>query len=182
MSELLPAPYPADTRAKGWRFEIDYEKVNQSSTWSLAAEVPMALLMMWLAAWTQEPCGSLPNDEDVIRAKCRIPVKQWPTLRSILMRGWWLTDDGRLYHDTLVERVKEMRYARDRAWTKWRSALIARDGFMCRYCRRNDDPLTIDHVLPRSLGGGDDLANLALACRPCNSSKGARTPQEWRAS
>ena len=25
----LPAPYPADTRAKGWRFEIDYEKVEE---------------------------------------------------------------------------------------------------------------------------------------------------------
>lgn len=111
MPELLPAPYPADTRAKGWRFEIDYEKVAQSNTWSLAAEIPMAqpaLLMMWLAAWTQEPCGSLPNDEDVIRAKCRIPVKQWPALRGILMRGWWLADDGRLYHQTITARVLEM--------------------------------------------------------------------------
>ena len=107
----LPVPYPADTRAKGWRFEIDYEKVEQSDTWSLAAEVPMAqhsLLMMWVVAWTQVPCGSFPNDESLIRAKCRLPQKSWPALKPILMRGWWLAEDGRLYHDTLVMRVREM--------------------------------------------------------------------------
>uniref|UniRef100_C5CJN0 DUF1376 domain-containing protein n=1 Tax=Variovorax paradoxus (strain S110) TaxID=543728 RepID=C5CJN0_VARPS len=107
----LPAPYPSDTRAKGWRFEIDYEKVEQSDTWSLAAEVPMAqhgLLMMWLVSWTQVPCGSFPNDESLIRAKCRIAPKYWAPMREILMRGWWLADDGRLYHDTIVSRVAEM--------------------------------------------------------------------------
>lgn len=107
----LPVPYPADTRAKGWRFEIDYEKVNQSDTWDLAAEVPMAqpaLLMMWLMAWAQVPCGSMPNDESVIRAKCRIPQKMWASLSPILMRGWWLAEDGRLYHDTIIDRVLEM--------------------------------------------------------------------------
>lgn len=107
----LPVPYPADTRAKGWRFEIDYEKVEQSDTWDLATEVPMAqpaLLMMWMVAWTQEPCGSMPNDENLIRVKCRIPPKSWPALKPILMRGWWLAEDGRLYHDTIVLRVREM--------------------------------------------------------------------------
>ena len=107
----VPAPYPSDTRAKGWRFEIDYEKVEQSDTWSLAAEVPMAqpaLLMMWLMAWKEAPCGSLPNDENLIRAKCRIPQKFWSALSPVLMRGWWAADDGRLYHDTLALRVGEM--------------------------------------------------------------------------
>lgn len=104
-------PYPADTRAKGWRFEIDYEKIGQSDTWSLAAEQPMcqhALLMMWMVAWTQEPCGSFPNDEALIRAKCKIPPKLWLGFREVLMRGWWLAEDGRLYHDTIVQRVQAM--------------------------------------------------------------------------
>lgn len=104
-------PYQSDVRAKGWRFEIDYEKVEQSDTWSLAAEVPMAqhaLLMMWLTAWTQVPCGSLPNDAAIIRAKCKVPIKLWAALQPVLMRGWWLAEDGRLYHDTIVARVLEM--------------------------------------------------------------------------
>lgn len=77
----------------------------------MAAEVPMAgaaLLMMWYQAWKQVPCGSMPADDDVIRAKCRIPVSRWEELRPILLRGWWLGEDGRLYHDTVVERVREM--------------------------------------------------------------------------
>lgn len=106
-----PAPYPAKTAAKGWRFELVYEAIEQSDTWSLAAEIPMcqhALLMMWLVAWMQVPCGSLPADEDLIRAKCRIPVDVWPSVRAVMMRGWWPADDGRLYHNTLVMRVEEM--------------------------------------------------------------------------
>jgi hypothetical protein len=108
---VRPAPYPADTRARGWRFELDYERIDQSDTWGLAAEIPMAqpaLLMMWLVAWTREPCGTLPADENVIRAKCRIPAAMWPKLRVVLMRGWWQADDGLLYHDTLTKRVQEM--------------------------------------------------------------------------
>lgn len=67
-----------------------------------------ALLMMWMTAWTQAPCGSLPNDADIIRAKCKIPAAMWADLMPILMRGWWLAEDGRLYHDTIVMRVDEM--------------------------------------------------------------------------
>ncbi|MEM7245962.1 MAG: HNH endonuclease [Acidobacteriota bacterium] len=33
---------------------------------------------------------------------------------------------------------------------------------------------SIEHVLPRHHGGGDDLENLALACDSCNQQKGSR--------
>ena len=106
-----PAPYPADTRAKGWRFELDYEKIDQSDTWDIANEIPLAqhcLLLMWYVAWKQEPCGSLPADDATLRVKCKVPAKLWPTLRPVLLRGWWLAEDGRLYHDTVTARVLEM--------------------------------------------------------------------------
>jgi hypothetical protein len=125
MTEVRTAPYPAKTKAKGWRFEIDYEKVDQSDTWSLASEIPMAqpaLLMMWLMAWTMEPVGSMPNDQNIIRAKCKIPPAVWVKVGPILMRGWWLADDGRLYHDTIVQRVLEMlEYRRKEAERKGRT-------------------------------------------------------------
>jgi hypothetical protein len=38
---------------------------------------------------------------------------------------------------------------------------------------------TIDHIVPRCQGGGDDLDNLATCCSTCNSSKGGRTPEQW---
>jgi CRISPR/Cas system Type II protein with McrA/HNH and RuvC-like nuclease domain len=32
-----------------------------------------------------------------------------------------------------------------------------------------DDKATIDHVIPQSAGGSDDLSNLVLACHSCNN-------------
>lgn len=106
---MASAPYPAETRAKGWRLEIDHERVRQSDTWALAApEVRPWLLMMWMVAWEQTPCGALPNDDALIVARLGMPQKLFAKHRAILMRCWWLADDGRLYHDVLVQRVTEM--------------------------------------------------------------------------
>jgi HNH endonuclease len=47
-----------------------------------------------------------------------------------------------------------------------------RANFLCEYCHSPEflstAPLTIDHLTPQSLGGADNLENLALACRRCN--------------
>lgn len=111
MADFPEPPYPATTLAKGWHFDLDPERIMRSDTWDLAAEIPLcrpALLMMWFVAWQQAPCGSLPADEQVLRAKLQIPADVWPSMRDHLLRGWWQAGDGRLYHNTLIERVKEM--------------------------------------------------------------------------
>jgi 5-methylcytosine-specific restriction endonuclease McrA len=43
----------------------------------------------------------------------------------------------------------------------------------CRYCQvvLTDENRTIDHVVPKSKGGGDSIKNLVLACQPCNIKK-----------
>lgn len=108
-----PIPYPAETKAKGWRFELDYERIDQSGTWALAGRPGMEvcrplLLMQWYVAWHQEPCGTLPADEQVIAALMGITDKTWQKHRGVLMRGWWLAADGLLYHPTITKRVMEM--------------------------------------------------------------------------
>lgn len=116
MTDTRPAPYPADTRAKGWRFELDYERIEQSGTWAAAMTaalegLPLArplLLAMWYAAWKQVPCGSLPADDREMAGAIGIPSSVFAEYRDVLLRGWWLADDGRLYHDTIVRRVIEM--------------------------------------------------------------------------
>lgn len=103
------APYPADTKAKGWRFELDHERIEGSATWALApAEARPWLLMLWMTAWRQVPCGSLDADEQIIAARIGAPPKLWAKHRAVLMRGWWRAEDGRLYHDTIAELVVEM--------------------------------------------------------------------------
>lgn len=59
-----------------------------------------------------------------------------------------------------------------------RKNLLRRDKHICAYCGRGDLPLTIDHIVPKSLGGEDSWNNLITACLPCNNKKGNRTPQQ----
>lgn len=48
-----------------------------------------------------------------------------------------------------------------------------RDGWQCVRCGTHKN-LTVDHILPVSRGGTDELANLQTMCGSCNSSKGDR--------
>lgn len=64
------------------------------------------------------------------------------------------------------------------SWSKANyTAAYERDGSRCRYCG-SVEKLSIDHIRPRIQGGCDDLENLAVACRPCNSRKNGRTPEQ----
>ena len=61
-----------------------------------------------------------------------------------------------------------------------RSALFGQQNGRCTGCLR-PFPLrnfTVDHILPQSKGGGDDLGNLQLLCGACNSKKGTGTQEE----
>ena len=59
-----------------------------------------------------------------------------------------------------------------------RLEVFARDGFVCQYCGRHTRDLTLDHVVPRSQGGGHHWQNVVSACKHCNRKKGGRTPEE----
>lgn len=49
---------------------------------------------------------------------------------------------------------------------------------LCVYCRTQIAD-TLDHILPKSQGGRHLPENLVPACASCNSSKGAKTPEQW---
>jgi hypothetical protein len=50
-----------------------------------------------------------------------------------------------------------------------------RAGGCCEYCLSQlafcPDPFSIEHIIPRSKGGSNDLDNLAVACQGCNNFK-----------
>lgn len=56
--------------------------------------------------------------------------------------------------------------------------VMHRDNYTCQYCGSRSRELTIDHVMPRSRGGGDTWENVVAACVTCNVKKGDRTPRE----
>lgn len=52
-----------------------------------------------------------------------------------------------------------------------KSLIHKRDDFQCQYCGAYRN-LTIDHVIPKSKGGGDTWDNLVCCCYRCNIKKG----------
>ncbi|MBW4519717.1 MAG: HNH endonuclease [Scytolyngbya sp. HA4215-MV1] len=58
-----------------------------------------------------------------------------------------------------------------------RRELFRRDNHTCQYCG-STKKLTIDHVIPRSKGGGHTWDNVVAACETCNSRKGDRILHE----
>jgi 5-methylcytosine-specific restriction endonuclease McrA len=60
-----------------------------------------------------------------------------------------------------------------------REYLLAKFGRACAYCGATSTPLNIDHICPRSSGGTNRVANLALACVACNSDKSNLELRAW---
>ena len=128
------------------------------------------------------------------------PLRVIPVQRAVglLMRGVAEGVDGiaaRLRTPSTVFEVPSvlrLRYyvhvpRRGAVWS--RRSVLNRDEYTCIYCgvhvgeprhsrilTRAD--FTVDHLIPRSQGGGSTWGNTACACRWCNGRKGGRTPHE----
>lgn len=59
-----------------------------------------------------------------------------------------------------------------------RKEVFRRDNFTCQYCGSSASELTIDHVIPRHLGGEHTWSNVVTACSMCNHRKGSRTLEQ----
>ncbi len=93
----------------------------------------------------------------------------------------------------LAEQITQARRIVDVAQTHLRSllllAVVERDGEACAYCRvptvvrpdagQHYRERTLDHIVPLSKGGKDEMENAALVCRSCNSRKGTRAQREY---
>ena len=62
-----------------------------------------------------------------------------------------------------------------------REYVLEKWGRCCAYCDARDVPLEIEHIVPKSKGGSDRVANLTLACRPCNQRKGSQSIEDFLA-
>jgi 5-methylcytosine-specific restriction endonuclease McrA len=62
-------------------------------------------------------------------------------------------------------------------------SMMCRQDARCAYCRELlSGTFHIDHKMPVSRGGGNDLENLHITCARCNMIKGAMTHEEFLAS
>jgi 5-methylcytosine-specific restriction endonuclease McrA len=94
--------------------------------------------------------------------------------------------NGRGYIHTVLELIPRpsvirlgMQIRRPRPHVKLtRREVFRRDHYTCQYCGRRDGGLTVDHVLPRHLGGAHVWTNVVAACPICNHRKGGRKVDE----
>jgi len=61
-----------------------------------------------------------------------------------------------------------------------RRNIFARDKNRCQYCGKKQptSELSLDHIIPRSMGGTSTWTNIVCACTKCNVKKGGRTPKQ----
>lgn len=61
-----------------------------------------------------------------------------------------------------------------------RHNLIKRDKQKCQYCSKflHKREITIDHIIPKSLGGKNDFLNCVISCHKCNNLKSNKTLEQ----
>lgn len=107
---------------------------------------------------------------------CVVPVRRALVL-ALKEKADIIHTNGHVYRSEALEfrapTVVKLRYFvkvpyRARA-SMSRRAVFVRDAFECQYCGRPAE--NVDHIVPRSRGGGHTWDNVVAACRPCNSRK-----------
>lgn len=98
-------------------------------------------------------------------------------------RQMWESERIVFSHDLLENNRsqfnRKIREAQVHEYIRHREYVYSRDGYQCIYCGAREN-LSLDHIIPLTRGGGNEPGNLATACGSCNSSKGNKTPEEWR--
>lgn len=86
------------------------ETFKRSDTWKKARTGALrgALLLLWAESWQEKPCGTLPDDGELIALLIDMPLSAFEKNRGVILRGWWKAADGRLYHETITTRVLAM--------------------------------------------------------------------------
>jgi 5-methylcytosine-specific restriction endonuclease McrA len=54
-----------------------------------------------------------------------------------------------------------------------REYLLEKWGRQCVYCEKENVPLEVEHIQPKSKGGSNRVSNLTISCRGCNTKKGS---------
>jgi 5-methylcytosine-specific restriction endonuclease McrA len=93
--------------------------------------------------------------------------------------GWELhSASSSITRPVVIRLVTYVRIPRDTHRRKiTRRAVFARDNWTCQYCGSRSQ-LTVDHVVPRSKGGGSTWDNIVASCAPCNRRKGDALPRQ----
>jgi hypothetical protein len=99
----MKPPVPKDIDLRGFPYmPLHIVKLLNSDSWLRASgSEAKAMMTLWARSWHQVPAGSLPNDDQILRALAGVP--DWDDVKKTSLRGFILCDDGRLYHPIICE-------------------------------------------------------------------------------
>ena len=82
-----------------------------------------------------------------------------------------------MYDDPLAAKLAFKRSK----WVYTRTRLAEAQNWKCCFCgsrmtevRGKNNSVTVEHVIPVTLGGSDDIENLVASCNACNSNRGIK--------
>lgn len=88
-------------------------------------------------------------------------------IKDVRIPAYKLSDKVRMYqHDV-------------KRWYRIMKEVFRRDNYTCQYCGAKGGKLEVDHIIPFSRGGSDELSNLTTSCRRCNRQKKNKTSKEF---
>jgi hypothetical protein len=83
------------------------------------------------------------------------------------------------YLDFLENKPENLYRSNNALWRILRNKIFKRDYYTCQYCGDKGGKLEVDHIIPISKGGNNDLSNLNTSCRKCNRSKYNKNVNEF---
>ena len=105
--------------------------------------------------------------------------ESWSELSAGAHNEWIGTSTGKLRVPRLLVLQIYNRVPAGRVRFSRRNIYV-RDEHTCQYCGKEGHrtEFNLDHVIPRSQGGGTNWENIVCSCIKCNTRKGGRTPKQ----
>lgn len=120
------------------------------------------------------------------KEKIKERLKEWKKKNPNYQKEWYRKNDGeysRQYYLKNKKHLNELARIRNKERKlKKRFTIFERDNFTCQYCGRKslDVILEVDHIIPKSKGGLNEISNYKTACKECNNGKGDRILKEFK--